>query len=98
MNIVITVLRHIYFLIELLCFFMLIRVLSMDGSGNIGSFFALIFLFTVYQPMVFFHLVYLATKLLSYKEPLATIDIIHIVYLCILAIMYIILNIVSVLN
>lgn len=96
MNIVVTIVRYIYFLVEISLFLFILSNLyriSKDKSPAAVAGMFLVYFVTlfIYYPILFIHLIFMIMKVLIFKHPIDIIDIIHIIYLGICGIIHIII-------
>jgi hypothetical protein len=103
MNIVVTIVRYIYFLVEISLFLFILRILyriSKDKSpASVAGMFLVYFVtMFIYYPILFIHLIFMIMKVLIFKHPIDIIDIIHIIYLGICGIIHTIIIVPSLLK
>ena len=100
MNIVVTIIRYIYFLVEISLFLFILSNLYMIRKNkspssvahhNIFIYLVYFVTFSFYYPILFIHLIFMIMKVLIFKHPIDIIDIIHIIYLGICGIIHIIM-------
>lgn len=97
MNIVVTIVRYIYFLVEISLFLFILsnlyRISKDKSPAGVGYIYILVYFVTffIYYPILFIHLIFMIMKVLIFKHPIDIIDIIHIIYLGICGIIHIII-------